>query len=717
MRKVFILSICSFLWSAIIASTPNKKFIHFFEANVSSQNDHLSKKIINGANEIFSNAVIYNDVNSKLNSFNDTANVNFNVFCGRVFLDYDRIDWDYSPGDKTPIQEAFKKIKAEEGYTGNIDNTLFLDVLRGEYNKYLINVNGKPSVLFIYIETYEYDLTATSSQTSKWKKRRIYGFVDKNLPQQEQLKINYVKSLWGQIKPTIQVNAESKPDPQYVIQAYVNKYIQEHSKTIVQPNPNCNACPINPKPNTDYWDDKGRLWRYTKTNCGDTNWVDLSYEFSNIPCGNDIWKQNIDVQYVHEQYYNDKINFLKNYPLQHLAGGVTPELEKHLWQATQFATVYALKDDYVNTQVGWQGWIPFWGSALTGYYQASISNGDLVFQSQAGLNFIMAATDISLVKSLAQNVIKIGFKKWIIDGGIKIAAKNAWYRAGKGWASFKLGYQLRNAPIQGVTLYEKQLAQGIEVVEEATSKYIKYDKLNGDILIGKFSDNVEKDILFEKGGKLTNVPQNLTDEQLSDWLLTNADNLVISGGRYVANAGPELKSYLNSIINKPIGKTYNGKFYKSVGKNSELMHNAKPNIISEYSIEEAWGRYDTQGESGMYYSQTLTGNQTEMSFYSDWNSFSTYEYSNVQIDNMLDLTDDIVRQELGTEFNKLVLGMPDKSQAYEFTNIIGTWARQKNYKGLIVPGARGNKDYVNIIVFNQSDLNAVLGNLSPVKLK
>ncbi len=187
--------------------------------------------------------------------------------------------------------------------------------------------------------------------------------------------------------------------------------------------------------------------------------------------------------------------------------------------------------------------------------------------------------------------------------------------------------------------------------------------------------------------------------------------------RFIARTSIELKSHLANLKNIPPGKTYSGDFYKSVSKNAELNYNAKPEIISQYSIEEAWGRYDIQGESGMYFSNSFNGNQTEMSHYGEWSSYSTYEFKNVKIDNILDLTDDAVRQLLGTEFDKLVLEMGNKTQAYEFTNVIGTWARENKYKGLIVPGARGGKVYSNIVVFNQSDLNSALNEIHPVKLK
>lgn len=187
--------------------------------------------------------------------------------------------------------------------------------------------------------------------------------------------------------------------------------------------------------------------------------------------------------------------------------------------------------------------------------------------------------------------------------------------------------------------------------------------------------------------------------------------------RFIANTGTELKSYLSALVDKPLGKTYSGNLYKSVNKQSESLYNAKPDVISEYSIEEAWGRYDTQGESAMYYSETMDGNQIEMSHYGEWNSYSTYEYGSIHVDNVLDLTNGEIRQQLGTEFDKLVIGVSDKSTAYEFTNVLGTWAREKGYKGLIVPGARGNKDYTNVIIFNQSELNIVFEGITPKKLK
>ncbi len=42
------------------------------------------------------------------------------------------------------------------------------------------------------------------------------------------------------------------------------------------------------------------------------------------------------------------------------------------------------------------------------------------------------------------------------------------------------------------------------------------------------------------------------------------------------------------------------------------------------------------------------------------------------------------------------------------TNVIASWARQKGYNGIIAPGARGAKDYQNIILFEQTYIDNIL---------
>lgn len=232
----------------------------------------------------------------------------------------------------------------------------------------------------------------------------------------------------------------------------------------------------------------------------------------------------------------------------------------------------------------------------------------------------------------------------------------------------------------------------------------------------RYLDNVDTNIPFIE----FRIPgQNGSSDEIVQFARDRSGNVgaISTTARFIARTGIELAEHLKSLKTNPDGKTYSGKLYKSISKTSEINHGAKPNVISQYSIEESWGRYDKPGESGMYYSKTFDGNKTEMSHYGDWNSYSTYEYSNITIDNMLDLTDDGVLRQLGTVFEKLVLTMNEKKVAYEFTNVVGTWARERGYKGLIVPGARGTKNYDNIVIFEQSNLDTTIGNLAPIKLK
>ncbi len=118
----------------------------------------------------------------------------------------------------------------------------------------------------------------------------------------------------------------------------------------------------------------------------------------------------------------------------------------------------------------------------------------------------------------------------------------------------------------------------------------------------------------------------------------------------------------------------------------------------------------------MYLSKTVTGNQTELSAYGQWTDFSTYKFENVQATNLLDLTDDAVRQQLGTQFDDLVRTLGSKKDNYDITNEIASWARQNGYNGIIAPGARGAKDYENVILFDQSYINQILQGKTPLKI-
>ena len=189
------------------------------------------------------------------------------------------------------------------------------------------------------------------------------------------------------------------------------------------------------------------------------------------------------------------------------------------------------------------------------------------------------------------------------------------------------------------------------------------------------------------------------------------------GVRFIAKSGDELKTFLNGITDLPAGKTYNGNMYRSLSKSSETNFGALPDKMTDHTVYSSWGRYDLDGaENAMYLSKTALGNQTEITHYGNWLDYNTYEFENVQLDNLLDLSDDVVRQKLGTQFDDLVRTVGDKDDIYEMTNVLASWARQKGYNGIIAPGARGSKNYENIILFNQSYIDDVVKGITSQKI-
>lgn len=74
------------------------------------------------------------------------------------------------------------------------------------------------------------------------------------------------------------------------------------------------------------------------------------------------------------------------------------------------------------------------------------------------------------------------------------------------------------------------------------------------------------------------------------------------------------------------------------------------------------------------------------------------------------------RKKLGTEFNQLTKVLDDKDEMYEFTNVIASWTRQKGYNGIVAPGARGAKDYQNVVLFNQNYIDIILTGKTRIKI-
>lgn len=196
---------------------------------------------------------------------------------------------------------------------------------------------------------------------------------------------------------------------------------------------------------------------------------------------------------------------------------------------------------------------------------------------------------------------------------------------------------------------------------------------------------------------------------------------MVEGGNYkpfIAKTAVELNIHLSSLPSPPPGASYTGELYRSLNLTSELNYGATPTLMNDHLIYSSWGRYDLNGaENAMYFSKTIMGNKTEIvPHYGVWEAFSTYKFSSIQIDNLLDLTNEAIRLKLGVEYEQLVKVLDNKSEMYEFTNELASWARQKGYNGLIVPGARGDKNYENIILFTQEYVTQITSGKTITKI-
>lgn len=241
-----------------------------------------------------------------------------------------------------------------------------------------------------------------------------------------------------------------------------------------------------------------------------------------------------------------------------------------------------------------------------------------------------------------------------------------------------------------------------------------------DLLKQKEVDVVDLEFLIDANGRFfiadpsavrLNTPPSEGNINLIDELIAQIKvNLAKTGARFIAKSGNELKTFLNGITDLPAGETYTGKFFKSV--NTDFHPTPNPQLIDDYATLNLDHRYSKVGESGYYVSKSNSGNLTEMGFTNGVPSnYARFRYDKVQIDNMLDLTDDAIRQQLGvTEDMIKQLG----EGKYEFTHEIGTWAKE-NYKGIIYPGAQGG-NYENIIVFKQIDVDNALNNLTAIQI-
>lgn len=110
---------------------------------------------------------------------------------------------------------------------------------------------------------------------------------------------------------------------------------------------------------------------------------------------------------------------------------------------------------------------------------------------------------------------------------------------------------------------------------------------------------------------------------------------------------------------------------------------------------------------GLYLSETKAGNIIEANSYGGTSGKTLFEITNVEINNILDLTDETVIRQLGTSFEQMKLS--GVTNSYEYTQEIAIWAKNKGYSGVKFYGAQGGStSYTNFAIFEQSTVNSAI---------
>jgi hypothetical protein len=201
---------------------------------------------------------------------------------------------------------------------------------------------------------------------------------------------------------------------------------------------------------------------------------------------------------------------------------------------------------------------------------------------------------------------------------------------------------------------------------------------------------------LEYVGKLKTVRHKVNGQAVEGdvYIYKNGSTFVSSAGKFVARNGAELRTHLNSLTSLPVGKSYSGKMYKYVSGTYD------PKEINPYMSETG-----TRFRKGLYLSETKPGNVIEANAYGGTAGKTLYEFTDMQVSNLLDLTDYSIVQKLGTNFEQLKLVNARNEIQYEFTQEIATWAKNKGYSGIKFYGAHGTTDYVNFVIFEQPIVN------------
>jgi hypothetical protein len=214
---------------------------------------------------------------------------------------------------------------------------------------------------------------------------------------------------------------------------------------------------------------------------------------------------------------------------------------------------------------------------------------------------------------------------------------------------------------------------------------------------------VQPNIGFLKQKPILVVSESISAQNTCNFSKWSSYDLANAGARFIAKSGNELKTFLNGVTDLPVGVPYSGKMYRY--------------IPSKYTdakliIKTVTSDIDNRFRTGLYLSETKAGNIIEVNSYGGTANKTLYEFTDVQVNNLLDLTNPLTIEKLGTTIEdiKLING----SNPYEFTQEIAIWAKSNGYSGVKFSGTQGGStNYTNFVIFEQSVMNsAINGNIN-----
>jgi hypothetical protein len=367
----------------------------------------------------------------------------------------------------------------------------------------------------------------------------------------------------------------------------LNAYNEKHKNAAKIVNEHCKECPLYPAIGDSYWDSYGRNWVFVEGN----RWRDLSGEFCDEAGCNNDWKKGYDVQQVHREFYEAKLECYKSGG-EGIHQSINEEFEKNLYRETQYFTVRYLRDRWVNKQVGDSKWNYLIGSAKESYYKMKVSNGDHTYIASAILSATMAASDVFLMEEiLVKGIWKVGVKYMIIDGGANYLAKQVFYKAGKSAVALRMAYTLNTAaPEVGKTFFSRELPNTIEVFDNAAGRYIKCNPATGETLLGKVEAAEEKIITFEKFETQPSLVGQ-SDETIAKRLQLGAESVTSRAG---------LVSSLKKLVGKASSENI---LWKNIDQTNIIWSNPNSNVLStakSFANETGTSLYDAVLSNGDY---------------------------------------------------------------------------------------------------------------------